>query len=86
MLARPHGGGPLTVRQQADLDQALHGTLALQRSARRLSRLIEFLDPTDPEGIHARLARWCASTQATTPGYSITPRIASCRGSARSRS
>jgi type IV secretion system protein VirB4 len=27
-----------------------------------LSRLTEFLDPTDPEGIYARLARWCAST------------------------
>jgi type IV secretion system protein VirB4 len=49
------------VRQSADLDQALRGTLALEPSARRLSRLIEFLDPTDPEGLHARLARWCAS-------------------------
>jgi type IV secretion system protein VirB4 len=28
---------------------------------RRLSRLVEFLDPTDPEGWHARLARWCES-------------------------
>ncbi len=46
-------------REQADLDQALRGTLALEVSARRLSRLIEFLDPTDPEGLHARLARWC---------------------------
>jgi len=57
------GGGDLGVRQQADLDQALHGTLALHPGARRLSRLIEFLDPTDPEGLHARLACWCASTQ-----------------------
>ena len=48
------------VREQADLDQALRGTLALEVSARRLSRLVEFLDPTDPEGMHARLARWCA--------------------------
>ena len=31
------------------------------RAARRLSRLMEFLDPTDPEGLHARLARWCES-------------------------
>lgn len=46
-------------RAQADLDQALHGTLALEVPQRRLSRLIEFLDPTDPEGCHARLARWC---------------------------
>jgi type IV secretion system protein VirB4 len=47
------------VREAADLDQALRGTLALEQSARRLSRLVEFLDPTDPEGLHARLARWC---------------------------
>jgi len=55
--------GELSVRQRSDLEQALHGTLSLDRSMRRLSRLIEFLDPTDPEGMHARLSRWCASTQ-----------------------
>jgi type IV secretion system protein VirB4 len=49
------------VRESADLDQALRGTLALEPAARRLSRLVEFLDPTDPEGLHARLARWCHS-------------------------
>jgi type IV secretion system protein VirB4 len=59
MLAR--GSAPLTTREQADLDQALRGTLALERPARRLSRLIEFTDPTRADGIHARLARWCES-------------------------
>jgi type IV secretion system protein VirB4 len=54
---------PLSVREEADLDQALNGTLALQRSARRLSRLIEFLDPTDPTGVYVRLSRWCASSR-----------------------
>ena len=34
--------------------------LALDISARRLSRLVEFLDPTDPEGLYARLASWCS--------------------------
>ena len=53
---------PLTTREEADLDHALKGTLALDRESRRLSRLIEFTDSTRPEGIHARLARWCAST------------------------
>lgn len=48
-----------SVREAADLDQALRGTLALEPSARRLSRLVEFLDPTDPEGLYARLAPWC---------------------------
>ncbi|MBS1994663.1 MAG: VirB4 family type IV secretion/conjugal transfer ATPase [Cyanobacteria bacterium SZAS LIN-2] len=50
---------PLTVRQEQDLDNALSGTLELSPSSRRLSRLVEFLDPTDPEGLHARLTRWC---------------------------
>ena len=56
VLVRPATGAGLSVRQQADLDQALRGTLALELSARRLSRLIEFLDATDAEGLYARLA------------------------------
>jgi type IV secretion system protein VirB4 len=62
MLARPPAGGALSVREQADLDQALRGTLALEPAARRLSRLVEFLDATDAEGLYARLSRWCEST------------------------
>jgi type IV secretion system protein VirB4 len=50
-----------SVRESADLEQALRGTLALEKCARKLSRLLEFLDPTDPEGLHARLSRWCGS-------------------------
>jgi type IV secretion system protein VirB4 len=61
LLVRPAGARALTSREGVDLDQALRGTLALELRARRLSRLIEFLDPTDPEGLHARLARWCES-------------------------
>ena len=53
----------LTVRESADLDQALRGVLALEPRARRLSRLIEFLDTTQTEGLYARLARWCQVTQ-----------------------
>ena len=52
---------PLSVLEEADLDQALKGTLALELKSRRLSRVLEFLDPTDPEGMHARLSRWCVS-------------------------
>ncbi len=61
-LARPPGGGVLSTREEADLDQALRGTLALEREARGLSRLIEFLDRTDAGGLYARLARWCRAT------------------------
>jgi type IV secretion system protein VirB4 len=83
MLVRPGAGRPLTAREGADLDQALRGTLALETAARRLSRLLEFLDPTDPEGVHARLARWCESAQGDyawvfdNPTDSVVPRLAS---------
>jgi type IV secretion system protein VirB4 len=69
------------VRESADLDQALHGTLALEPAARRLSRLVEFLDPTDPEGLHARLARWCHSHRGDyawvfdNPRDTVVPRL-----------
>ncbi|MFM1990384.1 MAG: hypothetical protein RJA99_3341 [Pseudomonadota bacterium] len=51
---------PLSARQERDLEQALRGTLALEPEARRLSRLLEHLDATDPEGLFPRLAKWCA--------------------------
>jgi type IV secretion system protein VirB4 len=57
------GTSMLSVREEADLDHALRGTLALEPAARRLSRLIEFTDATRSDGIHARLSRWCASAK-----------------------
>jgi type IV secretion system protein VirB4 len=71
----------LGVRQQEDLAQALHGTLQLEAGARRLSRVLEFLDPTDPEGIHARLKPWCAKGGGDyawvfdNPADEIVPRL-----------
>ena len=59
ILALPPGARALSVREQADLDQALHGTLALEPAQRSLSRFVEFLDSTNPEGVFARLAPWC---------------------------
>jgi len=63
LRALVRGAVPLTIREESDLDAALMGTLALDVSARRISRLIEFTDATRSEGIHMRLARWCESTQ-----------------------
>jgi type IV secretion system protein VirB4 len=61
-LARPPETGTLTVRELAAIDQALRDVMTLAPDARRLSRLIEHLDATDPGGIHARLAPWCEVT------------------------
>jgi type IV secretion system protein VirB4 len=63
LLARAPGARPLNVREQLDLDQALRGVSSLAPAARRLSRLLEFLDPTDPEGLHARLGCWCEAAE-----------------------
>lgn len=54
---------PFSVREEADLDLGLRGVLKMPRSARRLSRLLEFLDATDPEGVYARLAKWCEAAR-----------------------
>jgi type IV secretion system protein VirB4 len=76
------GSSPLSIREENDLDHALAGTLALEAPARRLSRLIEFTDATRTDGPHARLARWCESTQGPyawvfdNPVDSLTAQIA----------
>ena len=33
--------------------------MAVSKPKRRLSALLEFMDPTDPNGLHIRLSRWC---------------------------
>lgn len=53
---------PLTERERKNLEHALQGTLALEQQYRRLSRLLEFLDVRDPEGLYARLSKWCEDT------------------------
>lgn len=51
----------LTPREEADLEQALQGTLSLEPHERSLSRLLEFLDSTAEDGPYFRLAPWCRS-------------------------
>jgi type IV secretion system protein VirB4 len=53
----------LSVREENELEQALIGVLALVPEVRRLSRVLEFLDPTELDGPHARLKRWCAAVE-----------------------
>lgn len=61
-LCRARGVKSLTrPRDHAELEQALRGTVALDVRDRRLSRLVEYLDPTDPLGPHGQIARWCES-------------------------
>jgi type IV secretion system protein VirB4 len=79
---RSLAGAGTTVTEWADVEQALHETLELEPTARRLSRLLEFLDPTQSEGIHARLSPWCHATRGDYAWVfdncedSIVPRLA----------
>jgi type IV secretion system protein VirB4 len=83
-LLAQNGQGPaiLPVREESDLELALRGTLALDLSERRLSRLIEFLDPTTVDGVYARLSPWCHLTAGDyawafdNPEDLIVPRLA----------
>jgi type IV secretion system protein VirB4 len=76
------GAAALPVREEADLELAIRGTLALEVAERRLSRLIEFLDPTTPDGVYARLSKWCYLTGGEyawafdNPDDLIVPRLA----------
>jgi type IV secretion system protein VirB4 len=85
LLAQSHAGegaAILPVREESDLEIALRGTLALDLPERRLSRLIEFLDPTSADGVYARLSKWCYLTSGDyawafdNPEDLIVPRLA----------
>ncbi len=52
----------LTASHHIELRQALAGTMELPPRERCLSRLLEFIDPTEPNGLHQRLSRWCRAT------------------------
>jgi type IV secretion system protein VirB4 len=54
-----HDGMPLMPVQEKEINQAIIGVMGAAKSKRRLGALLEFFDPTDPNGLHARLSRWC---------------------------
>ncbi len=64
----------LTPREEAELEQALEGVLRLSTENRRLSRVLEFLDPTVPDGPYARLAPWCVVAGGELAGVFDNPR------------
>ena len=82
LVQNGQGAAILPVREESDLELALRGTMALDLSERRLSRLIEFLDPTTSDGVYARLSPWCHLTAGDyawafdNPEDLIVPRLA----------
>ncbi|CAA9890772.1 Type IV secretion system protein virB4 [Candidatus Methylobacter favarea] len=54
-----HESLPITPRQEHEISAAIKGVMAAAKPNRRLSSVLEFLDPTDENGLHVRLSRWC---------------------------
>lgn len=54
-----HQGLPLLPSQEREINQAINGVMGAAKSKRRLGAMLEFFDPTDANGLHPRLARWC---------------------------
>ncbi len=58
------GAYVLSVKEEKDIAFAVNAVLTgLQKSGRRLSSLLAFMDMTNPEGAGARLAKWCEREQ-----------------------
>jgi type IV secretion system protein VirB4 len=54
-----HEGMPLMPAQEREINQAIIGVMGAAKKKRRLGALLEFFDPTDANGLYARLSRWC---------------------------
>lgn len=54
-----HDGLPITPKQEREISEAVKGVMGAAKPKRRIGSLLEFLDPTDENGLHLRLARWC---------------------------
>lgn len=54
-----HEAYPITPKQERDISNAIRGVMSAPQPKRRISAVLQFLDPTEENGIHMRLARWC---------------------------
>jgi type IV secretion system protein VirB4 len=54
-----HESLPITPRQEREISEAIRGVMGATQVKRRMSSVLEFLDPTDENGLHVRLAKWC---------------------------
>jgi type IV secretion system protein VirB4 len=52
------GKKDLTIQEEKEIGKSLTSLMLLPKNLRRLTQLINFFDPTNPEGIYYRLQRW----------------------------
>ncbi|EGN7792178.1 TPA: VirB4 family type IV secretion/conjugal transfer ATPase [Escherichia coli] len=60
-LVKKCAGGKFTVNDEQEVSRAVRGVMRLSKAHRRISSCLEFLDPVNREGVHARLGKWCGS-------------------------
>lgn len=58
-LVRKCVGGELTPSQEREIDESIAGLYRLPFENRRFGSLLQFYDPTDQVGVHARFRKWC---------------------------
>ncbi|WP_395009144.1 VirB4 family type IV secretion/conjugal transfer ATPase [Undibacterium sp.] len=51
----------ISAREEREISRAIAGVMneTVPLESRRLSSILEFFDPTDDDGLHIRLSRWC---------------------------
>ena len=54
-----HEGLPITPRDEREISEAVRGVMSASKPLRRISSMLEFLDPTEDNGLHMRLSKWC---------------------------
>lgn len=54
-----HPSMPIMPSQEREIRDAIVGVTSVSKQKRTLSALLEFFDPTDENGLHGRLLRWC---------------------------
>lgn len=50
---------PIEPREEREISEAIKGVMNAAKSKRRIGSVLEFLNPTEKNGIHVRLSRWC---------------------------
>lgn len=55
-----HEDFPITPRQEREISEAVIGVMQVEsKRKRRIGSVLEFFNPTEENGLHMRLARWC---------------------------
>lgn len=58
-LVKACAGGEFSVPEDKDIDSTIRSVLRLPKGRRRIGTMLDYLDSTDPNGVHARLSKWC---------------------------